>query len=111
MKTVKLGDIFEIINGFAFKSENYTNEGIRVIRISNVQRGYLEDLKPVFYPLHSKEIEKYRLQQNDFLISLTGNVGRVALVDKEFLPAVLNQRVACLRLKNSSLNLNTYFIA
>ena len=109
MKTVKLGDIFEIINGFAFKSENYTNEGIRVIRISNVQRGYLEDLKPVFYPLHSKEIEKYRLQQNDFLISLTGNVGRVALVDKEFLPAVLNQRVACLRLKNSSLNLKYIF--
>lgn len=36
------------------------------------------------------------------LISLTGNVGRVALLKKEFLPAVLNQRVACLRLKDSA---------
>lgn len=109
MKTIKLGDIFEIINGFAFKSENYTNEGIRVIRISNVQKGYLEDLKPVFYPFNSKEAKKYQLQQGDFLISLTGNVGRVALVDRKFLPAVLNQRVACLRLKADSLNLKYIF--
>lgn len=31
-------------------------------------------------------------------MSLTGNVGRVGILPKEFLPAALNQRVACLRL-------------
>ena len=41
------------------------------------------------------------LESGDLLISLTGNVGRVALLDKEFLPAALNQRVACLRLKSN----------
>ena len=35
-------------------------------------------------------------------MSLTGNVGRVAILKKEMLPAALNQRVACLRLKESS---------
>ena len=43
MKKIKLGDACEILNGFAFKSENYVGSGIRVIRISNVQKGYIED--------------------------------------------------------------------
>ena len=36
-------------------------------------------------------------------MSLTGNVGRVALLQAEMLPAALNQRVACLRLKSDRL--------
>ena len=44
------------------------------------------------------------LEENDLLISLTGNVGRVALLQKEMLPAALNQRVACLRLKTDMVN-------
>ena len=36
-------------------------------------------------------------------MSLTGNVGRVAILEKEFLPAALNQRVACMRLKTDRL--------
>ena len=40
------------------------------------------------------------LEEDDLLLSLTGNVGRVALLDKRWLPAALNQRVACLRIKD-----------
>lgn len=43
------------------------------------------------------------LKEDDLLMSLTGNVGRVALLQKEMLPAALNQRVACLRLKTDKL--------
>ena len=100
METVKIGDICEILNGFAFKSENYVESGIRVIRIANVQKGYIEDSTPVFYPADSAEINKYMLESGDLLISLTGNVGRVAVLSEEFLPAALNQRVACLRMKS-----------
>ena len=97
----RLGDICDILNGYAFKSEKYISSGIRVIRIANVQKGYIEDTAPAFYPLDTPDIEKYTLYEDDLLISLTGNVGRVALLKKEFLPAALNQRVACLRLKNN----------
>ena len=96
----RLGDICEILNGYAFKSEKYISSGIRIIRIANVQKGYIEDTAPAFYPIDTPDIEKYTLYEDDLLISLTGNVGRVALLKKEFLPAALNQRVACLRLKN-----------
>lgn len=103
MEKIRLGDACEILNGFAFKSENYVDSGIRVIRIANVQKGYIEDNTPAFYPLDSVKLDKYMLEEGDLLISLTGNVGRVAILEKEFLPAALNQRVACLRLKTSRL--------
>ncbi len=96
----RLGDVCDILNGFAFKSEQYVEEGIRIIRIANVQKGYIEDSTPVFYPIDNKDAKKYSLEEDDMLMSLTGNVGRVAKLSKEFLPAALNQRVACLRIKD-----------
>jgi type I restriction enzyme M protein len=99
---VELGEVAEILNGYAFKSEEYTNKGIRVIRITNVQKGEIVDDNPKFYATDSsKEIEKFLLEKNDLLISLTGNVGRVGLLQSDLLPAGLNQRVGCIRLTDS----------
>ena len=103
MEKVRLGDVCEILNGFAFKSNNYANSGIRIIRIANVQKGYIEDIDPAFYPIDSVGLEKYMLEEGDLLVSLTGNVGRVAVLEKKYLPAALNQRVACLRLKSDTI--------
>ncbi len=101
----KLSDVCDILNGFAFKSSKYVSEGIRVIRITNVQKGRVEDKEPKFYPLSSKnEIERYLLREGDLLISLTGNVGRVGRLPQIMLPAALNQRVACLRQKKNDVN-------
>ena len=99
---VRLGDVCHILNGYAFRSEKYVCSGVRIIRIANVQKGYVEDSSPVFYPLDNNELYKYELFEDDLLMSLTGNVGRVALLQKEFLPAVLSQRVACLRIKDET---------
>jgi len=99
MERIKIGDVCNILNGYAFKSEKYVDSGIRIIRIANVQKGYIEDNSPAFYPSDSSGLEKYLLEEGDLLMSLTGNVGRVAVLDKAFLPAALNQRVACLRMK------------
>ncbi len=102
--TIRLGDVCDILNGFAFKSENYVDSGIRIIRIANVQKGFIEDSTPAFYPKNSDGIDRFMLDEGDLLMSLTGNVGRVAILAKEFLPAALNQRVACLRLKSDSIS-------
>ncbi len=104
MKKVKLGDVCDILNGFAFKSDNYVDEVIRIIRIANVQKGFIEDSAPVFYPMDFQGLDKYMLQEGDLLISLTGNVGRVAMLQNEMLPAALNQRVACLRIKSTRIS-------
>ena len=111
MEKVRLGDICNILNGYAFKSSEYKESGIRVIRITNVQSGYIEDKDPKYYSFEKKtEIEKYMLKDNDILISLTGNVGRVGLLKREMLPAALNQRVACIRIKeNKKISINYVF--
>lgn len=95
----RLVDICSILNGFAFKSSEYIQEnGIRIIRIANVQDGFVSDEAPRFYPIEKSEIvAKFLLEEDDLLISLTGSVGRVALLPSFMLPAALNQRVACLR--------------
>ena len=106
----KLGDICEVLNGFAFKSDKYVDEGVRIIRITNVQHGYIEDNDPKFYPIDECErLNQYMLKEQDLLMSLTGNVGRVGLMDNKFLPAALNQRVACLRVKNENVELKYLF--
>lgn len=104
----KLGEVCDILNGYAFKSNQYTTSGVRIIRISNVQKGYIEDKSPVYYPCDDENVKKYELKQNDLLISLTGNVGRTALLEEKFLPAALNQRVSCVRLKKPDKVLKTY---
>ena len=109
MKKIKIGDVCDILNGYAFKSENYVDSGIRIIRISNVQKGYIEDNTPAFYSLDTAGVDKFMLEQGDLLMSLTGNVGRVAILGKELLPAALNQRVACLRLKSNKVSKSYLF--
>ena len=97
-----LKDIVEIQNGYAFKSSLYSNNGVRVIRITNVQDGYIMDDSPKYYPLsHMDGLEDYMLKGNDLLMSLTGNVGRVAMMPAGLLPAALNQRVCCITPKSS----------
>ena len=109
-KIVRLGDVCEILNGYAFKSDKYVDSGIRVIRITNVQKGFIEDNSPAFYPITEKEnLKDYELYENDLLISLTGNVGRVALLSKEMLPAALNQRVGCIRIRDKNLLISYLF--
>ena len=110
LKYKPLSQFADLLNGYAFKSKNYVDSGIRVIRIANVQDGYISDEKPCFYPLDTVEdISKYILRENDFLVSLTGNVGRVALLTEDFLPAALNQRVSCIRIKDENLLPNFLF--
>lgn len=56
----ELGEVAEIKNGYAFKSTAYSEEGIRVIRISDVQKGKLsnKDVKhhPTMQPLSEKNL-------------------------------------------------------
>lgn len=105
IKYSKIKDICEITNGYAFKSDKYvTDEGVRVIRITNVQKGKVVDNDPKLYPFSDlSNLDTYKIFEGDILMSLTGNVGRVGKFPKELLPAYINQRVC--RVKSSSDNL------
>lgn len=96
-----LGEVCEIKNGYAFQSKKYVDHGIRVVRISDVQKGEMSNKDLKFYPLDSaNELKRYMLYSGDLVMSLTGNAGRVAMLSDADVPAALNQRVACIRVKD-----------
>jgi len=102
---MRLGNLVEISNGYAFKSSLYVENGIRVIRITNVQKGNIEDNDPKYYDKSTlPQLLRYTIEEGDILMSLTGNVGRVGLFPKELTPAYLNQRVARIRVTSSNLD-------
>ena len=105
----RLGDICKLKNGYAFKSGLYSTQGVRIIRIANVQDGYIEDDAPQYYDFDKmKGLDSFLLSDGDLLMSLTGNVGRVCFITKKFLPAALNQRVACVR--NNEVPINKEYL-
>ncbi len=98
----KLGDVCEMKNGYAFKSNSYSVNGkYNIVTISNVQNGYL-DIKKInkIEDVPNECLKHQILEIGDLLISLTGNVGRVCFVSE--LNCLLNQRVGKLIPKNIS---------
>ena len=98
----KLGNHIQILSGFAFKSKDFSDAGVPVIKIKNVTPPSVSliDLSYVSEGVASQN-SKFILEYDDVLIALTGShinqmasvVGRVARV-KYHEKTVLNQRVA-----------------
>ena len=102
-QTKKLGELLEIQNGYAFSSQDYSASGHFVMRIGNVQNGYVSLTDPKFIQLPADgSLQRFVLSEDDILVSLTGNVGRVGVIKKEHLPAALNQRVARISIRKDS---------
>ena len=116
----RLGELIEVINGYAFKSSNFIDEkrdnSLPVIKIKNVANGdvHLNDCQ---YHLFDHSLERFKVTKGDILIALTGNhpevmtqvVGEVSRfkLDEE---ALLNQRVAKLLAKNIDEDFLYYFL-
>ena len=90
---MRLGDVADLKNGYAFESSTYDWEGTyHVITIANVQDGYLSlSSTNTITELPSDLQKHHRLECSDILISMTGNVGRVCMVRAK--KCLLNQRV------------------
>jgi type I restriction enzyme S subunit len=95
---VSLNQVATIDGGHAFKSSSYTSQGHYLIRIGNVKDGQLHRNDDTFVDLSlDPKLLKFSLEEGDLLLTLTGNIGRIAQVDGSILPAALNQRVARIR--------------
>ena len=121
-KKVKLGDYINVLSGFAYKSKDFSDSGIPVIKIKNVCPPYisLEDLSFVPNSIAFQN-PRYILKKGDVLIAMTGShinqiasvVGRVGRVRYDDI-TVLNQRVGKIVNKNddrSSLDYIYYFLS
>jgi len=88
-----ISEIMEICSGYPFKSSTYLDSGTyKIVTIKNVQDNRLKLDNTAFINSLPSEINSSSiLSLQDILISLTGNVGRICLVDEQNL--LLNQRV------------------
>ncbi|WP_295693083.1 restriction endonuclease subunit S [uncultured Maricaulis sp.] len=115
--TRQIGELFDLENGFAFKSADFLAAGVPVIKIKNVKAGHFSEHDFDYVSPDFRESRPSKLARvNDLLISMSGNrhdgsretwVGKVAHFNKDG-DYFLNQRVGALRLK-SDLDENTRF--
>jgi len=99
-RTGKIKDLIDILSGFAFSSSDFSQDGkYKLVTIKNVQNRYFDsETKDKLTELPERMPDYCKLDSGDILLSLTGNVGRICLVNGEHY--LLNQRVAKLRPKN-----------
>ena len=74
-----LGDVCDLLNGFAFKSGDAVQESqTQLVRMGNLYGNTLNlDRSPVFYPnSFATSYKRYRLNEGDLIMSLTGTTGK-----------------------------------
>lgn len=93
--------------GYTFKSENYQEEGIPLIRINNIKKGLI-DLSNTAY-LSEKDFSlspKDEAKPGDIVLSMSGSIGLTAMIPPEIPKCSVNQRI----LKFTSKNINKEYL-
>ncbi|GGE15406.1 restriction endonuclease subunit S [Psychroflexus salis] len=95
-ETFRFIDNVYLKHGYQFRDYDFTNEGIRIIKISQLNpKGYLELEKSSF--IDAKRLDSFKsivIQKGDILMALTGGtIGKIVRVDEINEPLLQNYRV------------------
>ena len=103
-----IGDILKVRNGYAFKSTDYTGDGVLLIRQSNLGGTRVSPENAVYLPkTYINEYVEYTVRKGDILIGMSGSIGKLCIYNNDE-PALQNQRTGLLvfkkelRLENDS---------
>ena len=102
-EVLKLGQLCRVFSGHGFKTKDYTQEGIPLIKIGNLQDGEVvinpnNDYMPELWQ-QQEQLQKFILKSKDILIALTGaTTGKTAVVPSSLEGTFLNQRVGKIEL-------------
>jgi len=111
-----LGELIDYKKGFAFKSKDYKENGVPIVRVSDFTDKSIDMNNCFFLDLsQAKDLSQYSIQTNDIIISTVGSwpdnpasiVGKVILVPELSNNCLLNQNAVRLRAKNT---INQLFI-
>ena len=96
-KWVKLKQVANIFSGFSFKSSEYSDVGVRIIRISDFNSDGINDSK-IVRQNYKQNFNNFEIFENDILIAMTGGtVGKNILIPQIDERLFLNQRIASIR--------------
>ncbi len=94
----RLGDVSTYLNGYAFQSQWFAPDGIRLVRNANVSHGFLDWSDSAYIPAKRlSEFDDFQLREGDIVLSLDRPIIstglKAARVGPADLPALLLQRV------------------
>jgi type I restriction enzyme S subunit len=97
-----LKSVTELLNGYAFKSKEFTEDGIRLLRNCNVFHGTIDWDKTANYPSSAlQEFKRFEMFEDDIVLSLDRPIIstglKLARIRANDLPCLLLQRVLCIR--------------
>jgi type I restriction enzyme M protein len=101
--TGKVGDNVSFMNGYAFKTEEFIDSGIPIVKIKNIKNNILS-FEKVEYAKEDSKLSKYSVKNNDMVISLTGELSGDVGLNTTGQNWYLNQRVARIDIINKELN-------
>ena len=114
-----LEQCFEFINGGTWNENEYSLEGIHVVKVTNLVNSGVERKKDDSYLPWSKyeKYQKHKLFEGDVVIATVGShptqqgsvVGRTSRIPKDFDGSFLNQNAVCLRNKDTNKINSRYF--
>lgn len=101
----ELSHHLKVIGGYAFKSDGFTDEGIPVLRIGNINSGHFLPVNMFYWP-DDLALARYKVFPGDLVMSLTGTVGKddygnVCILGADYDEYYLNQRNAKLSIEKS----------
>lgn len=101
----------KVVGGYAFKSKEFKDNGIPILRIGNINAGYFKPKDLMFWQ-EDEKLSNYVIYPNDLVMSLTGTVGKedygnVCIMGNDFGKYYLNQRNAKLILSET---INKFYI-
>ena len=90
-----IGSYCDVKSGFAFKSNWWTTEGYKVIKIANIVNNSIDlDSCDCVIAEHVNKANNFYVQSGDILIAMTGaTTGKIGMVPLCSEPIVVNQRV------------------
>jgi len=97
-----IGRYVHLQGGFAFKSSDFKDSGIPLIRISNITNNGLDKTEAMLLPYeYQNELKDFLAQENDTLIAMSGaTTGKCCLIKERDLPCLINQRVGRFKILN-----------
>lgn len=107
-KKTQFGEISTIQNGYAFKSEDYCDDGCRMIRTTNICDGYVNNDDLINLPKSFYSDCKYKnfiFKCFDTVLVMVGaSVGKIGLITKKNIPSLQNQNMWRFRPKKDNIS-------
>lgn len=97
-----LGESIYIQSGYSFKSVKFKDNGVPIVRISNIREGYIDLSDAVFYSTDEDIPSDFVIEKGEALIAMSGaTTGKVGLYRNKK-PSYQNQRVGKFVIKNKN---------